>query len=324
MRLFVYNPDSDLALAAGGHGYTPPASISRLRREADLTQLPLCREGDAILRLDRREVARVRNGMAVSVGDASTVIPALDIESVYPWGWNEAIRVSLLRLGVEEKMMPSFEKIETYRRLSHRRLTIAMTRILEDELKWDLSCPVEATNLEAALTAIDAFGHAFFKAPWSSSGRGVWDNRPLTEGRIRELLTGCIKRQGSVMVERAWEVSTNCATEWMAQGGELRFLGYSVFATEGSGNYRWNLDSREWMSSLEDCVRRRLEKASEAQQKALARLVAPHYEGPLGVDMIITPEGMVNPCVEVNLRTTMGHVQLAREGVEIFGQGPDL
>ena len=35
------------------------------------------------------------------------------------------------------------------------------------------------------------------------------------------------------------------------------------------------------------------------------------YTGPFGVDMMILNNGYIHPCVELNLRQTMGHVALA-------------
>lgn len=44
-------------------------------------------------------------------------------------------------------------------------------------------------------------------------------------------------------------------------------------------------------------------------------LVAPHYDGPLGIDMMLYRDEngkiALNPCVEVNLRMTMGMVTAA-------------
>ena len=35
------------------------------------------------------------------------------------------------------------------------------------------------------------------------------------------------------------------------------------------------------------------------------------YCGPFGIDMMLLPERILHPCVELNLRRTMGHVALA-------------
>ena len=41
-------------------------------------------------------------------------------------------------------------------------------------------------------------------------------------------------------------------------------------------------------------------------------MLAGKYIGPLGVDMmIVAPHFTLHPCVEINLRRTMGHVALA-------------
>lgn len=44
----------------------------------------------------------------------------------------------------------------------------------------------------------------------------------------------------------------------------------------------------------------------ESQRLAIDSLIAPHYNGPVGIDMFSTVEGDLNPCVEINLRLTMG------------------
>ena len=49
--------------------------------------------------------------------------------------------------------------------------------------------------------------------------------------------------------------------------------------------------------------------------KALDAIIAPHYDGPLGIDMMLYRdehgEIALNPCVEVNLRMTMGMITAA-------------
>jgi hypothetical protein len=46
------------------------------------------------------------------------------------------------------------------------------------------------------------------------------------------------------------------------------------------------------------------------KQNIVSRIRPDGYVGPFGVDMMVTKEGL-HPCVEVNLRRTMGHVALA-------------
>ena len=50
-----------------------------------------------------------------------------------------------------------------------------------------------------------------------------------------------------------------------------------------------------------------LHHLQSALAQLLSRWLRARYVGPLGVDLLITPTG-IHPCVEINLRRTMGHV----------------
>jgi hypothetical protein len=58
-----------------------------------------------------------------------------------------------------------------------------------------------------------------------------------------------------------------------------------------------------------------IDQVVEEVLKAIDTLIAPHYSGPLGIDMMLyrddKGEIAINPCVEVNLRMTMGMVTAA-------------
>ena len=47
------------------------------------------------------------------------------------------------------------------------------------------------------------------------------------------------------------------------------------------------------------------------RDQVLSRLDLSGYEGPFGIDMMIVKGGLLHPCVEINLRRTMGHVALS-------------
>ena len=53
----------------------------------------------------------------------------------------------------------------------------------------------------------------------------------------------------------------------------------------------------------------------DAVQQDICTLLAPvlkdKYAGPFGIDMMIVAGERLHPCVEINLRRTMGHVALA-------------
>ena len=100
--------------------------------------------------------------------------------------------------------------------------------------------------------------------------------------------------------------------------GQIHYLGLSLFMTN-NGAYMGNIvasedDKRNMISryvsvSMIDDVRVKV-------IDALRQVIGGHYVGPLGVDMMILSklgcQGFsVLPCVEINLRRTMGHVAIA-------------
>ena len=98
----------------------------------------------------------------------------------------------------------------------------------------------------------------------------------------------------------------------------MAYAGLSLFHTV-NGAYTGNMLATEtWKrAALERYVPLAL---LDAVQSRLCQLIGTtfrgRYEGPLGVDMMIVsrPEGegfALHPCVEVNVRRTMGHVALA-------------
>lgn len=95
---------------------------------------------------------------------------------------------------------------------------------------------------------------------------------------------------------------------WMKKG-RAEYMGLNVFITDGHGHFLRNVEASEqekW-SSLSSVLSCR-EVLSEVRDWYLCHLprLAPWYEGPVGVDMLITSDGNLNPCVEINWRMTMG------------------
>lgn len=229
-------------------------------------------------------------------------------DEVFPWGWDPALRQRLLSLGVPERLLPSNEFLDILRRLSHRRISIACNEFLGSP-----SVPAEFFSVEEALGFALSSPGCYFKMPWSSGGRGVVATADLSQSQIREWLIGCLRRQGSVLAERGVDRNLDFASLWsISEQGQVRFEGMSVSECDGRGKYKGNL------SASQDLISRYiLSKAPsftsdiiEAQRDFIAAEIAPFYHGKLGIDMMADTDGVVYPCVEINLRITMGHVAL--------------
>lgn len=320
MKIHVFNPEHDLALAANLAQFTAPHAGRQLR--ADLGFIPALWAGydDVVLVGDCDEAERkyrrlTKQPFGRFVGQDT--LRKLHLSGVDVWGWDLTIRSFLLRLGVSEHLLPTIEQIATIRELSHRRYAAQLLAQLQGE--GIIGEATMVTSLDELNMHLARVGQLVVKAPWSSSGRGVrfLDGvmNHSDEGWLRHVLI----RQGGIMVEPHYPKVKDFGMEFMSDGqGHVSYLGLSLFQTSGSA-YTGNIvatedDKIEWISYYLSA-----DFLFDVQQKIIsltAALFHGKYEGPFGVDMMVVArpdrEGfLLHPCVEINLRRTMGHVAIS-------------
>lgn len=325
MVVHVFNPDHDLALAFGKECFTPPAAGRGMR--ADLAFLPAiwAEEGDVVMADDpvmAREMALpLRPWLAdveyVSMRDRKAKVweNAGHIE-VKPWGWNLALRRQLLKAGFPETCLPSCGQIDRLRTLSHRATSIPLLRALVAEADGMVGEREAVTHIDDLGRFVGKYGHVVLKAPWSSSGRGVRFVDEWPSSNLMGFVRNVISRQGCIIVEPCFEKEMDFAMEFTADGkGGARYRGLSLFHTVNAayvGNLLADEEEKEQMlARFLDLTM--LHRVKEVVEKEVGRWCNGCYEGPFGVDMMVVRHGQgfaLHPCVEVNLRRTMGHVAL--------------
>lgn len=166
----------------------------------------------------------------------------------------------------------------------------------------------------------------------NDNGEVIDDNGKMIneKGWLRNVLT----TQGSVMVEPYYNKVKDFGMEFESDGaGLVRYLGLSLFHTQ-NGAYTGNVLATEATKAammahyLPETL---LVAVREEICRKLGPLFSGRYRGPFGVDMMVcgsarsevqgtrcdvqgtrSEEGfLLHPCVEINLRRTMGHVALA-------------
>lgn len=262
--------------------------------------------------------------MRVICGQKIPTAIARQITQISPWGWNPALRTDLLNVGISSVALPSADELQSLRRLASRQTAVNVWKNILTEA--GASCPDYASRLNTLAPAFftdsgEAVDYArnrregvAIKLPWSSSGRGVFLCRPDEMQTIEVRINQCISSQGAVEIEPLWPKSLDFATEWICRDGAARFLGFSLFSCDSAGKYLGNLvapEDAKISMITEHCRPEILALAVNLLEKSLNSLIAPHYSGPLGVDMLVSADGLINPCVEINLRQTMGHVSLS-------------
>ena len=321
MKLFVFNPEHDLALAANLSNFTAPHAGRQLR--ANLGFIPAIWAGDDdLILVDDVKQAEESYGLfraELGLGPKRFVnkkqLNHLYINKVEPWGWDLALRSFLIRYGID--VVPSETDISVIRNLSHRRQASMLLENLQVDGVVGLSQEIVCTD--EIKSFLNIHRHIVVKAPWSSSGRGVRFIKDSIDGYQERWISNVIDKQGSVMVEPYYNKVMDFGMEFESdEDGHVTYLGLSLFHTI-NGAYVGNIiateiDKQRIISQFIPDGLVNLIKKNICN--LLSESFCGKYQGPFGVDMMIVANNdnngfLLHPCVEINLRRTMGHVALS-------------
>ena len=280
-QIYIFNPEHDLCIANGDENFVPPRSAVGFAKE----------------NLDLSECLRRPNKQR---------------RQIIPWGWNHTLRKRLINEGIDPATLPSEEELQFIRTHSRREYALDVHSRLKcgDPQVLGPDYRIVATNVSEIEAFVSANGSAVLKSPMSGSGKGI---RFVREGLSESDKGWCrntIDKQGSVIVERRFEIIKECAMLFECHHGGIDFIGYSLFESRNGAYSRNILASNE---GIEDIVagyisRETLTSVREDLTGILTDTLAGHYEGFLGVDQIIcqADSPVFIPVSEINLRMTMG------------------
>ena len=291
-QIYIFNPEHDLCIANGDENFVPPRSAVGFAKEnIDLSQY-----------LERPNKQR---------------------RQIIPWGWNHSLRKRFISEGIDPATLPSEEELQFIRTHSrrefaldvHSRLSCGEPQIMGPDYR------IVATSVSEIETFISANGSAVLKSPLSGSGKGI----RFVRERLSESDEGWCRRtldkQGSVIVERRFEIIKECAMLFECHHEGIDFIGYSLFESRNGAYSKNILASNEDIEEMvaEYIPRETLIATREDLTAILADNLVGHYEGFLGVDQIICQavSPIFIPVSEINLRMTMGLI--ARNQFDHFG-----
>ncbi len=331
----IFNPEHDIALAYNLERFTPPKAGRQLRHDLGFLPMLWAEEDDMIL-VDDKDVAiealsklpLSTKGQLVTHGELKDVMRHMDasVVGLAPWGWDAAIANQLERAGIPRELLPSPTNLDCIRAMSHRNwaaehILSALETISNDIVgtTWNIQHLDEVDGLQ------EKYGRLMMKQPWSSSGRGVRQVSKRLRGcqskeeeNLERWILKTIHEQGSIMAEPLYDKVEDFGMEFRSNGqGNIEYCGLSLFQTV-NGAYSGN-----WIAAEEEKMQHLLSYGLplELFQKVIDMIIgitSRHFHevycGPFGVDMmIVNHQGRLklHPCVELNLRCTMGHVALA-------------
>jgi len=318
-RLYLFNPDHDLALANGDENFNAPRLANTFKSDLSILPLWYAGKGSTVMAdlSDPRWLKEMRTCFPQLKTIAVEANPDLSLfDEAQPWGWNSSVRKSLLTGGVNPEVLPDVDTLTDIRRLSHRKTAIEAISFLHDDKELSPLLPMPARQL--MIDEVEDFARRYdstvFKAPWSGSGRGLfWINSSLSANAMG-WCAKVVEKQGSIIGEQVYNKQLDFAIEYKCFGGKVSLEGYSLFETDSQGIYNGNLllsnDAiLQYINRYIPCDL--FQKVEQRLLLFIEQTIAPYYSGYLGVDMMVYNLGdkyFLHPCVEINLRMTMGLV----------------
>ena len=321
MNLHIFNPEHDIALAFNSRRQSMPHAAQELRMNLGWIPALWAKDGDVVLVDDVPFAVKAARRFGQSVADvlflSARELKGLVFDKVLPWGWDLRIKTELEEAGVDASLLPSDAALDEIRQLSNRRQTSVALQTIRQGLEDD-TCG-ESRYVALGEDMPSDWPKFVLKAPWSSSGRGI----RYVDGAMTDGVSGWMKRvaerQGGVMIEPYYPKVKDFGVEFFAHtDGTVTYEGLSVFQTI-NGAYAGSIlatDEAKMEMLTTYLSRTLLESVIEKSVGYYSALLRNRYTGPFGVDMMIVsrPDGngfLLHPCVEINLRRTMGHVALS-------------
>lgn len=319
MKLYLFNPDADMALADFSENYMPPALIRQMA--VDLALLPLwwAEQGAGVVAASAYNQSYLQRWSQQFPLPAQLLTPpelaAVAQPDVLPWGWSPAVRKWLLKQGIAASALPSLSALAKHRQQAGKQTALAIL----DSFRGIDGCCGQGSLLHTLAACEDYWrsrqGRCLFKAPWSGSGKGLlWcysDFSASVSGWCRRVLSEQQVLIGMPIYNKVYDFAMEF---WMDGSGNASFIGYSLFHTTAKGAYQGNVLMSD--AAIEQLLSAAVPSASLPQIRRQLQVQLPMhypgYRGYLGVDMMVCRmadgHSAVFPCVEVNLRMNMGIV----------------
>lgn len=304
-----FNPGHEAAVWADSPFYQPPTSVLKLQKDLAFLPFYYADLGDYVyLPGDHYD---------------DPIIQSLYGQTVDFWGLSKSA-IHLFEQFSEKYdlnlVIPKWS--DRYKSLTSREFSASCLAALAEEIPGIAKdiIPVFYSDLsEIEYLNRNTPDQLLLKSPYSSSGRGLlWLEKPELSRSSRQIIAGMLKKQGKVSVEKVLKKGLDFSMQFDSD----KFLGYSIFHTNSKGAYNCSyLASQERMEIfLSDCFKPGLFPAViKKLQELIRERILPYYSGNIGVDMMIYIIGEENdkgecyflhPCVEMNLRKSMGYVSL--------------
>lgn len=320
-KVYIFNPDTDYALASGSEFYTATKKVREMTRKMTLYPALWAEPESAILTEFDRGSSLEEAPEEIRCAIAFKKLKIIDFNhteselrgekpKIIPWGWNQVLYRQLINAGIDRDALPDPDTVKR-REAASREKTISLNQYLKAHIpELNIHVPVKCMSSEETLSFRKQHGEAFLKDPWSSSGRGLLYSEGVTDELIRQWAGGVIRRHGFLMAETVAKKVWDFSSLWVIKEDKPKFLGISMFTTNKRGKYQYQIvpDERgtQYMYDRLSLLRDKglFDKTISEQRNWLQQ--EPLIPGYLSIDMLEEQNGNIRPGIEINRRMTMG------------------
>ena len=306
--LYYFNPWHEMALAHGNGHFTPIKSALKMEQDLCFLMVWVADKGDYIHVLDKKlcndYISGARVGFLDNINLYSHGDSIPEIHSIKPWGW-DALLLQKMCDFASIGLLPSLSELDNIKQLSSRvTATEVLNSLVLNHKNLFVGQSYPCNTEEEVATIISRFPETILKSPWSCSGKGLNFAHGAYEGALQGWVKRILAQQGTVMVEPLYNKQADFAMEFYSNGeGAVNYVAPSCFLSDDKGRYCGNVNGvgAELLPDI-----------SALLEEELSKVLGNKYAGFLGVDMmrVMDESGkkMIHPCVEINLRPTMGLV----------------
>ena len=331
-RIHYFNPGHETAVLLGTQNYTAPTNVRKMQKDLALLPVWYAEEDDFVYLEDSKATPPFFAHLPKDLHPAPIPVtkamlaknaPYLSPMDAAPWGLSPHSLHLFEQLRDKAKVrlsVPTWK--EDYFRLTGRQTAAECLEKIQALLP-DLPIPV-APRFCTQLREVERYmilcnAPFVLKTPYSSSGRGLlWVEKRKPDTKTKNWIEGAFNKQGMISIESGLDKVQDFAMEFYSDGnGNIRYEGLSVFGAEKKGAYSGNVlgDQTYLESFFVENFGDKFQQLKEAVGEAIRQIYGNIYTGYLGVDMLVyrrkTDNGFaIHPCIEVNMRYTMGMVAL--------------
>lgn len=324
-KLHIYNPEHDIVLGRNDVSFTPPR-VARITRERFCHIPAFWADDDDWILVDdvkmaaenllreKRKYAKVR---FVTFDDLKSLTSDMMPAKVEPWGWDKHLVYRLLKCNpLFRELVPDDNQLDEIREFSSRVFAAEnlLSALVAESDMFVGKAEVFKGSVQDLCVYLKDKGPVVLKSPWSCSGRGVrFIEKELTDSE-RGWVKNILDEQKTIMIEPKYNKVLDFAMEFVCDKTGVRYTGMNLFSTNnGAYLQNSNLSEVERITKIGQYIDvKLLDIIRNSIIELTSNSICGHYEGPFGIDMMIVVDcenkTKVHPCVEMNLRRTMGQI----------------